>query len=274
MPHILLAALGLAAADPAPAPAPAPAAAPMKAQWVSDWGEDRCSLIRHTGGEAGATLMIRTVPGTTNAEFWFLDPNWEGKALRSYSEVEFRLEPTPTVVTSRSFSVTVNGSKGLAVTAMSADFFRDLPQAKKIVIRQKERPIAEVPVPGTAKAVAVLRDCESTVLKDMGLDPQVMASLNRRVTPEKPLASYFGFNDYPDLAIRKGEAGTVLARITIGATGAIEGCTVIETSRSDLLDRTTCSVIMKRVRYKPALAADGTAVRALDAIRIWWSLPQ
>lgn len=273
MPHILLAALGLAAADPAPAPAPAPAAAPMKAQWVSDWGDDRCSLVRHMGGEAGAMLMFRTVPGTTHAELWFLDPQWEGKALKPYSELEFRLEPTATVITAQSFGVTVKGHKGFAITSVNDDFLKDLPQAKKVVIRHKERLIAEVPVPATAKAVAVLRECEGTVLKDMGFDPQVMATLSRRATSEKPLVAYFSHSDYPDAAIRKGEAGSVLARITIGTTGAVEGCTVIESSHSEILDRTTCAAIMKRVRYKPALSAAGQPVRALDAIRIWWRLP-
>ena len=60
----LLLALLLGASAPAYAPPPA------TGHWTSDWEAQRCSLVRETGGPASKTMMVRSVPGTEQAELW------------------------------------------------------------------------------------------------------------------------------------------------------------------------------------------------------------
>lgn len=68
--------------------------APAKPKWVVDWGEQRCSLVRETGGPASVSLMIRTVPGAGQAELWLLDPKWTGPTFSRFEQVDVSLQPS------------------------------------------------------------------------------------------------------------------------------------------------------------------------------------
>jgi TonB family protein len=265
----------LAALAPAvtatPVPAPAPAAQ-AKARWISDWADQRCSLIRMTGGEDGAMLMIRTVPGTHQAELWYVDPKWEGRALPSFSIVDFQLDPGK-VVTEGSFAVTVKGYRGFAVTTVDRRFLADLPQAKRVTIRHQKRLIADIPLPRAGEAVSALRECERSVLQSWGFDPGALESLSRPARPGKRLHAYFKGVAYPPDALRERAWGSVIVRLTIGVGGAIEDCTIVHSSAHKSLGAATCNVLLARARFEPALGADGRPVRALSAGRIWWLLP-
>jgi len=95
----------------------------------------------------------------------------------------------------------------------------------------------------------------------------------RPAIPQVPLQSLFRVGDYPKAALANKEAGATTVKITIGTTGRIEGCTVILSSGSALLDSTTCRILVDRARFQPG--RDGYGAPTLDTYvtRIGWRLP-
>ena len=90
-------------------------------------------------------------------------------------------------------------------------------------------------------------------------------------TPQ--LYELFTTDDYPAAALRRGEHGTVGARMKIDASGAVIDCTIARSSGSALLDATTCAVIRARAHYSQlADQAAGAPVRT-DRVRIKWVIP-
>lgn len=66
--------------------------------------------------------------------------------------------------------------------------------------------------------------------------------------------------DYPQAAVDAGLGGGLVARYTIGPDGRVMRCEIVESSGSALLDDTTCRLVIKRFRYRPARNAAGQAV--------------
>jgi TonB family protein len=263
-------ALTLVAAAAAAVPS-APSARPGK--WVVDWGDQRCSLIRETGGEAPVTLMIRTVPGAGQAELWLFDPKWKGPTFTGFEQVDVSLQPTGFSATQYALSVRFKGEKGLAVTSLDEGFLRNLAGAAAVRIERGRRQLAEVRLPGSARAVASLQACEAAVLRDWGFDPAVMASLSRTPKPVVEPARWFNASDYPMEAVRARISGSVLTRLVIAPDGRVAECLIVESSSAPVLDRVTCELLVRRGRYEPALTAAGEPVRAMSSVRIHWRLP-
>lgn len=79
--------------------------------------------------------------------------------------------------------------------------------------------------------------------------------------------------DYPAAAIRAGEEGVVEYEIQIGADGRVEGCTILVSSGSAILDMTTCRMIRTRARFTPARDVDGRPTTDRQSGKMVWRLP-
>jgi TonB family protein len=249
------------------------APAQARARWVVDWGDQRCSLVRETGGPESRTMMVRTVPGAGKAELWFFDPKWAGPTSLRYDSVDVSLAPSGFQVSESAVSVRFHGQKGLAVIDLDESFVGNLGEAESVRIDRGGRRLAEMPVPNSARAVASLKACEDAMMRDWGFDPAVMRSLTRPATAIGGAAKWLSDRDYPLEAIQQGQQGSVLTRLVVGVDGRIAQCAVVESSGYPVLDKRTCEVLVKRVAYEPALNAAGEAVRGMTSIRIVWRLP-
>jgi periplasmic protein TonB len=82
-------------------------------------------------------------------------------------------------------------------------------------------------------------------------------------------------SDYPRAASRARIGGTVIVRFTVGADGRPGGCAVVRSSGRADLDSTTCRLIERRFRYRPARDSEGKAVAAtMGWKQIWWQEPR
>ncbi len=91
----------------------------------------------------------------------------------------------------------------------------------------------------------------------------------------KPLTnpgSWIGTSDYPAAALRAGVQGHVGFRLTIDAAGVPGDCMITQSSGSDLLDSTTCSLVRARARFNPLNAGEKPAQRTYTS-RVYWVLP-
>ena len=82
-------------------------------------------------------------------------------------------------------------------------------------------------------------------------------------------------SDYPRAAAKAEIGGAVVVNFDVGTNGRVSNCRVVSSSGNADLDGTTCRLIEKRFRYKPATDAQGRAVPSVSAWRQeWWLEPR
>jgi TonB family protein len=77
-------------------------------------------------------------------------------------------------------------------------------------------------------------------------------------------------HEYPDVAVMRGQSGTVSVALLIDETGRIADCALTGTSGAASLDAQTCVLLTKRARFKPAIGLDGKPAKGSFFQRIAW----
>jgi len=90
-----------------------------------------------------------------------------------------------------------------------------------------------------------------------------------KLVPINP-QSWVTAKDYPSTSRNAGHTGIVGFRLDVDATGTVTKCTVISSSGHALLDHKTCSVLMQRARFQPALDGNGQPMPATWSSRFSW----
>jgi len=70
----------------------------------------------------------------------------------------------------------------------------------------------------------------------------------------------FSDKDYPPLAVKNKEQGTVQAELTVGTDGRVKDCKILRSSDSVSLDTATCNILTSRAMFKPAKDSNGYPV--------------
>ena len=86
-------------------------------------------------------------------------------------------------------------------------------------------------------------------------------------------AQFFGPDQYPPEALRKGEQGRVVAKLQVAADGRVTACDLDQSSGSPSLDATTCDIALKKVTFTPARDRRGRAVASTYTLPVRWVLP-
>ena len=74
------------------------------------------------------------------------------------------------------------------------------------------------------------------------------------------LSGEIGNSDYPHQAADRGAQGTVRTEITISPQGRVSRCQVTRSSGDLDLDATTCRLLLKRFRFRPATDDSGHSI--------------
>jgi protein TonB len=91
--------------------------------------------------------------------------------------------------------------------------------------------------------------------------------------PAERIAGALANRDYPRSALRSRAQGNVAVRYTVNADGRAEDCRVMRSSGHIELDETTCRLIERRFRYRPALDRSGRPTTATEYKSYDWSVP-
>lgn len=92
--------------------------------------------------------------------------------------------------------------------------------------------------------------------------------------PPRPLSALVSADDYPSQAIANRQSGTVRFRLDVSPAGRVDGCTILHSSRSNVLDASTCRLMQSRARFAPARGPDGQPVAGRVEDEISWVLPR
>jgi TonB family protein len=247
--------------------APPPTPIPPGGAWNVDWGERECALTRHSGGSAPYFLRVAWVPGDRQ-----LDLKWVDTTGAPFSRLQgsgLFLDPGHLGVGPLAFAKL---GPGQAVGSAKPDIalLDRLASATSIRLEKDGALHRELPVPDAAKAVAGLRECHDSALREAGVDTVAYAALRAVPVPIGGVAQWVRHGDYPRRALREKASGIVHARVTVGTDGRVRDCKVIRASGSQDLDTKTCLLMEHRGRYEPAVGPDGAPAAAPALVRVVW----
>jgi TonB family protein len=237
-------------------------------RWNVDYGTLRCSLARRLGGEQSPVLILSSYLGRDEPEFILMRAG--DQALPDLpDQMDVVLSPSnerETVHVERRTGY----AYGVALSGLREGFFDRFAAARNVRFEADGRVIVDLPIPFADRAVAFLRSCNDDLLRSWGIDPALQAAWRR---PPTAVSGTIDDDDYPAAAMRAGQSGAVVVRYVVGTGGRVSDCVVLVSSRSPELDSTTCRLFTQRLRFEPALDAEGRAVSALLVRTVVWRLP-
>lgn len=104
--------------------------------------------------------------------------------------------------------------------------------------------------------------------------PRDLPVVADKAEPVGRYADWFGPDDYPSSAARKGKEGAVKVALLVGSDGSVEACEVLAGSGTRSLDRGTCRAAVRHGHFTPARGAKGAAIASrIELPRVRWVLP-
>jgi TonB family protein len=259
IPAYLFIASGMALAGQIEAPLPEPPVG----SWRFTPSLGSCDAV--TGIANGAEVRIRYRPARDEVRLSVWDPAWRSIDGGRRYRVTLRFSPATSFSAPDAIGGRVGGpepKRGIAIHDRGTDLIRHLEASDgnlEVLIGASR--LGHYPLPGPRDAAARLRRCAEEALSAGDSAPASMAS-------------YFGANDYPRIALRNAQQGTVGFAIAIGTDGSITDCQVTSSSGSISLDEATCRIIRQRARYRPPRDAQGNPTTATDDGTVTWTLPR
>lgn len=126
-----------------------------------------------------------------------------------------------------------------------------------------------VKLPAMDDVGKLLDSCEEALAESLGLP--VAEQRRLAVLPvEKSGKPVFNTNDYPRGALIQNKGASTVVAVMVEADGQASRCHIVDRSNVPELDQRTCTVLMKRARFSPAVDTAGRAVRALSPVRVTW----
>ena len=96
----------------------------------------------------------------------------------------------------------------------------------------------------------------------------------KSATPINNPGSWVATTDYPSAALRERREGTTAFRLTVDKAGRVTDCMITSSSGSPDLDQATCSLVMRRAQFTPALDAKGKPTTGTFSTRVRWVIPK
>jgi len=261
-------------------------------QWILDYAENSCRLIRSFGeGKTKTVLLFESAAPRR------MDILVEGKPLENLAEtVGVRFLPAggeplkgrvaeteqkePAILWSNVYllpSDTVEKLEQEQKDRLSKPTVRPPPQnsAVQAVYKSQRRQFVEgvteleiqtrrnhpvILVTGSlGTPISMLDQCAEDSLKDWGVDPAIESKIVRPVWAPNSML-WFRSDDYPQDLLKRGEESIVTVRLLVDATGKVTKCTSLSPFNEPEFNRITCNDILKRAHFEPAELADGTKV--------------
>jgi hypothetical protein len=245
---------------------------PPSGKWVLE-GQDNMCALDHAYGEGKDQVVFGFRPTPlekTMDVIWFSHSGdtsvRDGVASISFAPSGKKLE---SAYTSYSIKGREQRLSSFTVDRGALDLFET---ASAVTVEvDGRRPVTIAPA-GAKRAITELANCESLLLKDLGVDP----TFRDRVAVEaKPIGSpqqWFKPQDYPPEARQGGAEGKTAMLLTIDIDGRIGNCVPFGRSGNAAIDKASCSKFIQRGRYKPAIGKDGQPMVSYSTQRVHWSL--
>lgn len=92
--------------------------------------------------------------------------------------------------------------------------------------------------------------------------------------PRGNTSSWATSNDYPSRSLREEKEGVTRFTVQVDSSGRVSSCSVTGSSGTPELDSTTCSLITRRGRFKPATDGNGNPTSGSWSSAVRWEIPK
>lgn len=260
--------LALAIASPSAAASPRVPAG----KWVVDFADHQCVASRNYG-TVDKPLYLGFKPSPLGKVMQIV------LALKSVfhepteASVAVQIDDLPPISASLlSFSSKASGLRSIRIN-LPLESFAPMRQAKKVSIVSKGESNESLVLTQMPLLMIQIDRCLADLQQHWNINEDARAKLRSRARSVKSLAGYFSDDDYPAMAVRKEETGTVEIALLIDETGKVADCTVTATSNVAALDAQSCALLTARAKFVPAVGADGKPAKDAFLNRIRWVMP-
>lgn len=241
------------------------AALPPTGKWLVEYNEGDCTMSRPFGDAAKpVTFAFQPSPtGALGSVALLLPPNGRSGVRRGKGTVVM-LPSGRRFGAQWAMGPLADGRRGVRFQA-DQGFWDALPGATAMRIELGSEPPFTVALGAMKGPLTAIKTCSDDLLRTWGAEPGAIARI-----AGSP-GQYFSDDAYPTQAIRRHEQGRTTALATVDRDGRPTACRTVKTQASPALDKVTCEILMRNVRFEKA-APDGPAQR-WAVLPVTWVLP-
>jgi TonB family protein len=246
----------------------APASLAPNQKWVVEFAENQCVASR-SYGSAEKPLIVALKPSPMGK---ILQLSFVGAGGGSTDQIRTRVQigADPVIETSALAFNASDGERHVVRINLPEEQLDRLALASSLSVKVGSRLNETLTLSSMPGLVKAMKECMTDLKGHWNVGPAAEGRLKERATGE--LAKWFTPDDYPDLATRAGDVGTVQFVVLVDQAGKVSDCTVTETSNAPVLDAQACALLSRRARLKPAIGLDGKPARDALTGRVKWQL--
>ena len=256
---------------------------PETAGWTIFEGDDYCAMSLEYEGQGDTKLLVgHNLDGSVT--LIVANYAWSAKKDERY-KIDFYLG-SDAYGGGTSLGTEVGARKGFA-TRFVPGFWEAFRAAPSLRVMMGETLVDHLNLSGSAAAAVMADRCLAHVRAQRAAEERERKRFEH--IPDDPFASakpepsparlpqlatsWVTDADYPSEALRAGAQGTVVIRLDTTPEGRVSACTVVSSSGSALLDETTCRLVQRRARVRPAIGDGGTPIAGTLEHKVRWSIP-
>ena len=275
-------------------------------QWIVDYAENSCRLIRSFGDGDNKTTLLLESDAPDEGDMVLIGSPLRGDA----EEVPARFLPVqkdamkgrrvtaakdqPALLFSTVYLLPADQAAELEAKRAQRQAHPELPPAplnpaeeqKRRSQRQafaqaateleidarKGRPVI-LETGSLGAPVNAFDKCSRDSLRDWGVDPDLQDKIVKPAWLTNK-AHLISSEEYPAKMLDEGQQSEVRARVLLDATGRVTKCTSLSHFKLQQFNQLVCDKISARGVFKPAELADGTKVPSYDTVRIVFQIAQ
>lgn len=238
--------------------------------WNVNFADAQCIAHRDYGTERGSPKLLLKAPplGEVMQVAVLRDAAWtEAEQVDSTIAVDQR-RPLKT-------SLTMYSPKGsrqrVYLLNMPSAEFATVREAKTLSVRS-EGLNETFALSQMEPLMKVIDECVADLRRVFNIAADGAQPTGLRSRAKANLARLFSSNDYPAVAIRKGQSGRVKFALLIQEDGRVADCTIVETSGVPSLDSQACAMLKVRAKFEPARGIDGKPAKDAVVGAIVWRI--
>jgi hypothetical protein len=163
------------------------------------------------------------------------------------------------------------GTSFLYISVIDPDFIGKLGSARSFTISHPKMTTIRIALGARNFPVLQMEECENVRLRKIGIDPIAWRTRPKPV-PLVPIGKLVSGDDYTPTMIYRHLGGTVPVMLTVNTKGRVQACEPLEAAVDQELKATTCRVLARKARFKPAVDESGNAVVGKYFYAITWHI--
>jgi TonB family protein len=249
----------------------AAAAAPKQptGKWVAEFGDHQCVLSRAYGTADDALILaFQKLPTQTGIELIVLRTGKSLDLTGGRARIGFQKETT---LEARFGGYRVGSDLRRISVRIEDESYRAAVESGAVSLSIPKELEEGFAVPGFGSALKVLDQCVVNLGEVWGIPKDHQSRVSRPAKVIEP-GSLFDSNDYPIGALKEDASGKAVVRLIVDEEGRPSDCTLLKSSGNKFLDAASCSKLVKRARFEPALDIQGRPMRSISITAINWFL--